>query len=98
MRLRSTLRRWHSWLGWLIGLPLLCWTLSGVIMVWKPIEEVRGAGLLRPLPPVRLTTPVVPPKTSRKVATCFAEGRSVDMEDLLDGAGEVPGDGDRQGE
>ncbi|WP_407822138.1 PepSY domain-containing protein [Sphingomonas arvum] len=61
MRLRSTLRRWHTWLGWLIGLPLLFWTLSGVIMVWKPIEEVRGADLLRPLAPVRMTAPPAPP-------------------------------------
>jgi hypothetical protein len=61
MSLRSTLRRWHTWLGWLIGLPLLFWTLSGVVMVWKPIEEVRGADLLRPAAPVRLTAPAVPP-------------------------------------
>ena len=61
MTLRSTLRRWHVWLGWLIGLPLLFWTVSGVVMVWKPIEEVRGTDLLAPARPVRLTAPAVPP-------------------------------------
>jgi len=61
MTLRATLRRWHVWLGWLIGLPLLFWTVSGVIMVWKPIEEVRGADLLAPTPPVRLTPPLFAP-------------------------------------
>ena len=34
--------RWHIWFGWLVGVPLLLWTLSGVLMVARPIEEVRG--------------------------------------------------------
>ena len=34
--------RWHIWLGWLAGLPLLMWTLTGLVMTVKPIEEVRG--------------------------------------------------------
>ena len=59
MRARHTLRRWHIWLGWLVGIPMLFWTVSGVLMVWKPIEEVRGTDLLRDPPPVRLTTPPV---------------------------------------
>jgi hypothetical protein len=62
MRLRPTLRRWHIWLGWLVGLPMLFWTVSGVIMVWKPIEEVRGTDLLAEPPAVRLAAPPVPPQ------------------------------------
>ncbi|MDG5747204.1 PepSY domain-containing protein [Qipengyuania sp. XHP0207] len=34
--------QWHIWLGWLVGLPILMWTVTGLIMVAKPIEEVRG--------------------------------------------------------
>lgn len=34
--------RWHIWLGWLIGVPLLFWTTTGLIMVARPIDEVRG--------------------------------------------------------
>lgn len=37
--------RWHIWLGWVVGVPLLLWTLSGVAMVARPIEEVRGEHL-----------------------------------------------------
>lgn len=37
--------RWHIWLGWLAGVPLLLWTLSGLVMVARPIEEVRGEHL-----------------------------------------------------
>lgn len=61
MTLRSTLRRWHVWLGWLVGVPFLFWALSGLIMVWKPIEEVRGTDLLAAPAPVVLTAPAVLP-------------------------------------
>jgi len=61
MKARSSLRRWHIRLGWLIGLPMLFWTLSGVVMVWKPIEEVRGTDLLVEPAPVRMTSSPVAP-------------------------------------
>jgi hypothetical protein len=61
MRVRHNLRRWHIRLGWLIGLPMLFWTLSGVVMVWKPIEEVRGTDLLAEPAPVRMTSPPLAP-------------------------------------
>jgi hypothetical protein len=37
--------RWHIWLGWLIAVPLLLWTFTGLWMVARPIEEVRGTAL-----------------------------------------------------
>ena len=37
--------RWHRWLGWVIALPLLGWTVSGLFMVSFPIEQVRGTDL-----------------------------------------------------
>jgi hypothetical protein len=37
--------RWHIWLGWAAGVPLVLWTLSGLVMAWKPIEDVRGTAL-----------------------------------------------------
>nr|WP_314442971.1 PepSY domain-containing protein [uncultured Sphingomonas sp.] len=61
MKFRSTLRRWHVWLGWLVGLPLLFWTVSGLVMVWKPIEEVRGTDLLATSAPVVLSSPAILP-------------------------------------
>jgi uncharacterized iron-regulated membrane protein len=61
MKLRATLRRWHVWLGWIVGLPLLLWTLSGLVMVARPIEEVRGSHLLSPPAEVRLRAPAVLP-------------------------------------
>jgi uncharacterized iron-regulated membrane protein len=55
-KLRSSLRRWHVWLGWVVGVPMLFWTLSGVVMVIRPIEEVRGTALLRDPPPMALAS------------------------------------------
>ena len=37
--------RWHIWIGWAAALPLLVWTISGLIMTLRPIEEVRGTTL-----------------------------------------------------
>lgn len=43
--------RWHIWLGWLIAIPLLLWTASGLLMVLRPIDEVRGTTLRIEHPP-----------------------------------------------
>jgi hypothetical protein len=58
---RSRLRRWHVWLGWVVGLPVLFWVVSGLVMVWKPIGEVRGEHLMHEMPMVRMTAPMIPP-------------------------------------
>lgn len=58
---RSRLRRWHIWLGWIVGIPLLVWTVSGLLMVWKPIEEVRGNHLMAEPKPMRMAGVLVPP-------------------------------------
>ena len=59
---RSKLRRWHIWLGWVVGLPILFWVVSGLVMVARPIEEVRGSQLLRDPKPMRLATAAIPPR------------------------------------
>jgi hypothetical protein len=58
---RARLRRWHVWLGWVIAIPMLLWTLSGLVMVVKPIEEVRGEYLLADPQPMRFTGALVTP-------------------------------------
>jgi hypothetical protein len=61
MAVRAKLRRWHTWLGWIVGLPVLFWVVSGLAMVVKPIEEVRGEHLMHEMRPIRLTAPLIPP-------------------------------------
>jgi hypothetical protein len=58
---RSRLRRWHVWLGWVVGLPVLFWVVTGLVMIAKPIDEVRGEHLMHEMAPVRLTAPLIPP-------------------------------------
>jgi hypothetical protein len=36
------LARWHIRLGWVVAVPLLLWTISGLFMVLRPMEHVRG--------------------------------------------------------
>jgi uncharacterized iron-regulated membrane protein len=44
-RMMQRLARWHIWLGWVIGLPILMWTITGLVMVARPIEDIRGEPL-----------------------------------------------------
>ena len=75
MKARQRLRRWHVWAGWIVGLPFLAWTVSGLVMVAKPIEEVRGEDLLRPLPPIAPGGLVAPTIGPRPVASLAIEQR-----------------------
>jgi hypothetical protein len=58
---RSFSARLHIWLGWLVGVPLLLWTASGLWMVSRPIEEVRGVHLKSDPPALTINGPVVVP-------------------------------------
>lgn len=62
MRARRSLRRVHIWLGWLVGVPILFWTLSGLVMALRPIDTVRGTDLRVPPSPLVLPTPAIPPR------------------------------------
>ncbi len=74
---RTQLRRWHLWLGWIVGLPILFWVVSGLVMVARPIEEVRGTHLLKSAPPLRLrSAPVPPPLGQLPVASIMLEQRA----------------------
>ena len=59
--MRRKLNRIHIWLGWLIVVPLLIWTATGLWMVSRPIEEVRGVQLKAEPPVLAMKTPPVFP-------------------------------------
>jgi len=74
---RSRLRRWHVWMGWLVGLPMLFWTLSGIVMVARPIDEVRGTDLIAAERPVALNGTLVAPRIEgRAVQSLSLEHRA----------------------
>ena len=84
-QLRRSLFRYHVWLGWLVGVPLLLWTVSGLVMVARPIETVRGSDLKLERPPALLTPDAVPTlpflvsgsPPVREYRVTVREGRSV---------------------
>ncbi|MEQ1495147.1 MAG: PepSY domain-containing protein [Novosphingobium sp.] len=60
--------RWHIWLGWLAAIPLVLWTLSGLFMTLRPIDEVRGTALRAeagPLDASRLVLPILTSPVSK---------------------------------
>lgn len=76
MKLRQSLRRWHIWLGWIVGLPLLLWTATGLFMTLSPIETVRGEHLVGEAPALSVAAPPVPPAIGpRPVASLALEPR-----------------------
>lgn len=80
MTARRTLRRVHVWLGWLVGVPILFWTVSGLVMVTRPIETVRGSDLRNPPPSLALPDTLVPPKVAIPLTALTLEpqgGRTV---------------------
>jgi hypothetical protein len=69
------LARWHIWLGWLAALPILIWTISGLFMTLRPIEEVRGENLRRPAPPVSAQGLVFPRQTGPIIRVALVDQR-----------------------
>ena len=76
MKVRASLRRVHIWLGWVLIVPFLLWTGSGLFMAAQPIEKVRGEDLLAKAPPLALSAPPVAPTIGpRPVASLALEPR-----------------------
>ena len=85
--------KWHIWLGWLVGFPVLMWTVTGLVMVSKPIEEVRGNHLRkevaeRALPAdteIAVSLPAETTKPVRSVTTQVERGETITRIAYMDG-------------
>lgn len=66
---RRMVMRWHVWLGWLVGVPLLLWTASGLFMASWPIDTIRGEHLKAESLALPAFVPVAPVLAGRKVTT-----------------------------
>lgn len=86
----NRLARWHVWLGWLIGVPLVMWTATGLFMVAKPIDEVRGDHLRLPVEETPLVIADSPLATDdaqlKEMRVTMQDGRAVAVLTSLDGA------------
>lgn len=83
------LAKWHVWLGWLVGVPILMWTLTGLLMVSRPIEEVRGNHLRIAQDPAPLVIEGSALASSefpiREISTRMQDGRAVALLTDMDG-------------
>jgi hypothetical protein len=85
VKARQRLRRWHIWLGWIVGLPFLAWTVSGLVMVARPIETVRGEGLIAEPSALPAGFVAIPPVIGpRPIASLRLEARPEGPRWLLD--------------
>ena len=84
-----TLAKWHIWLGWLVGVPIVMWTATGLFMVAKPIEEVRGEHLRAPVEaaPLILDDSLIANQEAqlREMRVTMQNGRAVAIVTTLDG-------------
>jgi hypothetical protein len=84
----SSLAQWHIWLGWLVGIPIVMWTATGLFMVAKPIGEVRGNHLRLPVAEGPLIIEEGPLATNgeqfREMRVVMQDGRAVLILTTLD--------------
>ncbi|WP_286829202.1 MULTISPECIES: hypothetical protein [Kordiimonas] len=53
-QLHKFLAKTHKWIGLVLGLQVLAWTVGGVVMSWIPIDTVRGTHNVEEHAPVAL--------------------------------------------
>lgn len=51
---QKQMRKYHKYLGIVVGIQLAIWTISGLYFTLIPIEEIRGGHLLDKAKPVRI--------------------------------------------
>ena len=74
------LHNWHVWLGWLIGIPVILWTASGLFMAARPIDAVRGTDLraeATPMPPITPVAPMLEGRAVEELSLLKQDGRPV---------------------
>lgn len=54
MIFKTWVQRIHLWAGLILGIQVLLWMASGVVMSWFPIEDVRGETRAFISPPIEL--------------------------------------------
>ena len=88
--LMQRLARWHIWLGWIAGAPVLIWTVTGLFMVLRPIEQVRGTDLRAQRPVLseaeRFAFPEVKGAAVVKIALMQRADRPVWVIERVDGS------------
>jgi len=80
------MRKWwfsiHKWVGLIVGLQVLAWTVSGLYMTWFPIAEVRSEHNVREVKPrdLRAATDLIAP--DRAIAAAKAPVSRLELTDV----------------
>ena len=88
--LMQRLAKWHIWLGWLVGVPIVLWIATGLFMTLKPLPEVRGEHLRleteAPVPLI-LEGSAIADETAqlKEMRVTMQDGRAVAILTTLDG-------------
>ena len=82
------LAKWHIWLGWVVGIPILMWMVTGLFMASKPIEEVRGNHLRHEVATQPLVLPgseiATPDGNLKEMRAIMQDGRAVAILTTMD--------------
>jgi uncharacterized iron-regulated membrane protein len=54
-------RKWHRYLGFVLGIQFLLWTIGGLYFSWTNIETIRGSDLRNPEPEVTIKDGMLSP-------------------------------------
>lgn len=80
------MRKWwfqvHKWVGLIVGLQILAWTVSGLFMTWFPIAQVRSEHLIREAKPRDLHAAVNLISAERAIAAVKAPISRMELVDV----------------
>lgn len=86
--LMRTFAKWHIWLGWLAGVPIVMWLATGLLMVSRPLDAVRGEHLRREAPSAPLVIAgsaiAAPDAKLKEMRVRMQDGRAVAILTTLD--------------
>ncbi|MCU0439931.1 MAG: hypothetical protein MUC49_18760 [Raineya sp.] len=54
------IRKWHRYLGLILGIQFLFWTIGGIYFSWTNINEIKGEHLLKPATTISLQNAYLP--------------------------------------
>ena len=74
MSLTARARRLHRFLGAVVGLQILFWTVSGIYFAWTDIDEIRGDHLRAPATAIDFGVDWISPGSifRRSASSCLA--------------------------
>lgn len=58
-KLHRLIRKWHRYLGLILGIQFLAWTVGGLYFSWTKIDEIRGDNIRKENPPLAIQSDFV---------------------------------------